>query len=119
MKVMTRSEAEAKRQKAVEFLRRIGNDELADEFDNMDAERYAEHKGAEVIENPNNSRSKSMPNSKSKAELESELDEANDYIEELESKLDQIAGIATDEEEDQGEGDSDDSGDDGEDGDLD
>jgi hypothetical protein len=109
MKVMTRSEAEAKRQKAVEFLRRIGNDGLADEFDNMDAEGY-----------PNNSRSKSMPSSKSKAELESELDEANDYIEELESKLDQIAGIATDEEEDQGEDDdSDDSGDDGEDGDLD
>lgn len=119
MKVMTRSEAEAKRQKAVEFLRRIGNDELADEFDNMDAEGYAEHKGTELIENPNNSRSKSMPNSKSKAELESELDEANDYIEELESKLDQIAGIATDEEEDQAEGDIDDSGDDGEDGDLD
>lgn len=121
MKLMTRSEAEAKRQKAVEFLRRIGNDELADEFDNMDDEGYAEHKGAELIENPNNTRSKSMPNSKSKAELESELDEANDYIEELESKLDQIAGIATDEEEDQGEGeeDSDDSGDDGEDGDLD
>ena len=42
MKVMTRSEAEAKRQKAVEFLRRIGNDELADEFNNMDAEGYAE-----------------------------------------------------------------------------
>jgi hypothetical protein len=120
MKVMTRSEAEAKRQKAVEFLRRIGNDGLADEFDNMDAEGYAEHKRAELIENPNNSRSKSMPSSKSKAELESELDEANDYIEELESKLDQIAGIATDEEEDQGEDDdSDDSGDDGEDGDLD
>jgi hypothetical protein len=119
MNVMTRSEAEAKRQKAVEFLRRIGNGELADEFDNMDAEVYAEHKGAELIENPNNSRSKSMPNSKSKAELESELDEANDYIEELESKLDQIAGIATDEEEDQGEGDSDDSGYDGEDADLD
>ena len=109
MKVMTRSEAEAKRQKAVEFLRRIGNDELADEFDNMDAEGYADHKGAEVIENSNNTGRKSMPNSKTKAELESELDEANDYIEELESKLDQIAGIATDEEEDD---DSDDSGDD-------
>ena len=77
------------------------------------------YKGAELTENPNNTRSKSMPNSKSKAELESELDEANDYIEELESKLDQIAGIVTDEEEDQGEGDSDDSCDDGEDQDQD
>ena len=37
--------------------------------------------------------------SKSKNELQTELDEAKDYIEELEGKLDDIAGIATDEDE--------------------
>ena len=46
---------------------------------------------------------------KSKNELQTELDEAKDYIEELEGKLDDIAGIATDEdEEDEGEEDAND-----------
>lgn len=44
-----------------------------------------------------------MPRSKSKAELQEELDSANDYIESLESKLDDIAGIATDEDDDEDE----------------
>lgn len=35
--------------------------------------------------------------------LKAELDEANDYIAELEEKLEEIVGIATDEDEDQGE----------------
>jgi hypothetical protein len=46
-------------------------------------------------------------NSRTKDQLQSELDEANEYIEELGSKLDNIAGIATDE----GDDDEDDSGD--------
>lgn len=98
---MTEGEAETKRQKAVEFLHRIGNDELAEKFEAMDAREYAMHKGAELVGNPSSKRrSISMPNGKTKADLESELDDANDYIEELETKLDQIAGIATDEDED-------------------
>jgi hypothetical protein len=52
VKALTRSEAESKRQKAVEFLRRIGRDDDADLFEAMDAAEYAEHKGAELIENP-------------------------------------------------------------------
>jgi hypothetical protein len=35
MKFMTPGEAETKRQKAVEFLHRIGNDDLAEEFEDM------------------------------------------------------------------------------------
>ena len=38
-----------------------------------------------------------MARRKTLAELKSELDSANDYIESLEEKLDDIAGIATDE----------------------
>jgi hypothetical protein len=106
MSLLTLSEAETKRRKAVEFLRRIGNDELADQFDAMDAREYAEHKGAEIIENPGKGEgNRAMAQGRTKADLQSELDEANDYIEELEAKLDDIAGIAADgdEEEDDDE----------------
>ena len=48
MKFLTRGEAETKRQKAVEFLHRIGNDELAEEFEAMDADEYAKHQGPSV-----------------------------------------------------------------------
>ncbi len=48
---------------------------------------------------------------KSKPEPEAELAEANDYIEELEAKLDDIAGIAADEDEEgEDETDADDEG---------
>src|SRR5262249_48441886 len=113
MKFMTEGEAETKRQRAIEFLRRIGQDDDADRFEAMDAAGYAEHKGAELLENPHVKRRKGMPRGKSKAELEAELDEAQDYIEQLEGKLDDIAGIAADEDaeeedEDPGPDDSDD-----------
>jgi hypothetical protein len=118
MKFMTPGEAETKRQKAVEFLHRIGNDDLAEEFDAMSPADYAEHKGAQLMENP--ARKGNMPRTKSKAELEQELDDANDYIEELESKLNDIVGIASDEETDEDEDSADetdesDEGDDAED----
>jgi len=104
---LTPSEAETKRLKAVDFLRRIGNDDLADEFEGMNAAEYAERKGAELVENPTR-RSRVMPRLKTKAEVQADLDEANDYIEELEAKLDDIAGIAAEEEEDETDSDSDD-----------
>lgn len=96
---MTSSEAETKRQKAVDFLRRIGNDDDADRFESMDAAEYAEHRGATFRENPTR-RDRSMPRIKSRDQLKAELDEANEYIEELETKLDSIAGIASGEEDD-------------------
>jgi hypothetical protein len=107
MKFMTPGEAETKRQKAVEFLHRIGNDDLAEEFEDMSSADYAEHKGAQLMENP--ARKGSMPKTKSKAELESELGEANEYIEELEGKLNDIVGIAADDEDEEADEDEDDS----------
>src|SRR5207244_2883111 len=77
-------------------LRRIGDDDAADRFEDMTAAEYAEHKGAELLDNPHR-RTVMARVSKSKADLQTELEEANDYIEELESKLDHIAGIAADE----------------------
>jgi len=41
-----------------------------------------------------------MASTKTKEQLPAELDEASDYIEELEGKLDSIAGIAADEDDD-------------------
>src|SRR5438270_11207003 len=93
MKYMSPGEAETKRQKAVEFLHRIGNDDLANEFDAMDAREYAEHKGAALIENPKR-RSSMARRTKTRTDLQAELEEANDYIEQLEGKLDDIAGLA-------------------------
>jgi hypothetical protein len=52
MKFLTRSEAETKRQKTVDFLRRIGNDDDADRFESMDAVEYAEHNGADFSRIP-------------------------------------------------------------------
>lgn len=95
---MSPGEAETKRQKAVEFLRRIGKDDDADRFEAMDAGEYAEHKDAELLENPTR-RHAAMKRPKSRTDLEAELENANDYIEELETKLDSIAGIATGDEE--------------------
>jgi len=42
-----------------------------------------------------------MARNKSKIALQAELDEANDYIESLEGKLDDIVGIAAGEDEDE------------------
>jgi hypothetical protein len=103
-KFITIGDAETKRHKAVDFLRRIGQDDNADKFDDMTPEEYAEHKGLELIENPQlnrQDRRKHMARGKSKVELEAELDESNSYIEELEGKLDDIAGIAADEDEEE------------------
>ena len=91
---MTPDAAETKRQKAVEFLRRIGQDDDADRFEAMDAVEYAEHKGAELRENPTR-RHGTMKRPKSRTDLQAALENANEYIEELETKLDSIAGIAS------------------------
>jgi hypothetical protein len=100
---MTLDEAEAKRQQAVEFLRRIGREDEAEEFEAMDATEYAEHRGAELVENPPRRNRIMRRRNKSNSELQAELDNAQEYIEELESKLDNIAGIATgDEDEEEG-----------------
>jgi hypothetical protein len=44
---MTEGEAETKRQRAIEFLERIGGD--ADKFRDMDAAEYAAYKDAELL----------------------------------------------------------------------
>jgi hypothetical protein len=98
VKFLTRGEAETKRKKAVDFLQRIGQDEDADRFESMDAAEYAEHKGAELLDNPTRRRT-NMKRPKSRSELQAELENANEYIGELEGKLDGIVAIASGEDE--------------------
>ena len=81
MKYLSLGEAETKRQKAIESLHRIGEDDHAEKFVEMTPEEYAEHKGAEIIDNPGNSarrRNYTMAN-KTKDQLQGEVD-ASDYI---------------------------------------
>jgi hypothetical protein len=115
---MSEAEAETKRQKAIEFLERIGGD--AEKFRDMDAEEYAASKGAELLSNPLRKRTKVT-----KTELLETLDELSDGLgealdpeltrEELVAKVKDLADIAT------GDSDEDDDaeGDDGEDDDQD
>jgi predicted RNase H-like nuclease (RuvC/YqgF family) len=119
MKFMTPSEAETKRQQAVAFLHRIGNDDLAEEFEAMDARDYAEHKGAALIENPKgrNTRMarKTIDDYKDEnAELKDQVSELDDENQALREKLEDIVGIVNgDEEQEDGEdGEDDDDGED-------
>ena len=77
-----------------------------DRFSDMSIEDYAAEKGAELLENPQ--RRNCMAGSKSKQDLRDDLDDANDYIEQLEAKLDDIIGIAGDDDSDDTDDDSDD-----------
>ena len=54
MKFLSPGGAETKRQQAIEFLHRIGKDDEAEQFEAMSPQEYAEHKGAELLENPTN-----------------------------------------------------------------
>ena len=118
MKCLTRSEAETKREQAIEFLKRIGNDESAERFEAMTLEEYAEHKGAELLQNPMRIRRKDMARETgpTKAELSDVLDEISDLAEEaldpeltreeLVAKVKELADVASgDVEVDEGEDD--------------
>jgi hypothetical protein len=108
MKFFTPEEAEVKRQQAVGFLHRIGNDDLAEEFEAMDARDYAEHKGAQLIENPKRRKrtmARQTTSGPTKADLTETLDSIADLAEEaldpsltreeLVDKVKELAGLAS------------------------
>ena len=73
-KSVTREQAERKRQQAVTLMERIGDTDRADEFGDMSVEEYAEHRGLDLVNNPNRKeRNQSMA---TKAELQEQLDTA-------------------------------------------
>ena len=82
-KLIMRSEAETKRRKAVEFLRRIGKPEDAVRFDAMSPEDYAAHRHAELMANPfRRYRIMAQETGPTKAELVERIDDIEDLLEE-------------------------------------
>jgi hypothetical protein len=82
-KAMTRSAAETKRRKAVEFFRRIGKDEDAERFEAMTPEDYAAHKHAELMANPyRRYRIMTQETGPTKVELTERIDDIEDLLEE-------------------------------------
>lgn len=98
--------------KAVRFLRDVvGDPDRAEEFESMSPQDYAEHKGVEIVANPNLvERKVNRMTRKSRADLEAELKDLQGYVEELEDKIDTIADVVAegDEEEDEEEEEGDD-----------
>ena len=80
-KEVTRKQAERKKAQAAEFMGRIGEPDLAEEFDNMSVDEYAEHKGLR-ISNPNRKRRTKMANGTTvtKADLQDQIDQAIDIL---------------------------------------
>jgi hypothetical protein len=128
-KLMTTSEAETKRQQAIEFLRRIGNHDDAERFEAMDARDYAEHKGAQISEKTNRRKgTMPQPTGPTKSDLTDTLSQIADLAEEaldpeltreeLVSKVKELSDLATGESDEEDE-DEDDSSSDSDDDDLD
>jgi len=87
-KLMTRSEAETKRRRAVEMLKRFGRDEEAERFEGMTAEEYAQGKGAEIISNPN--RKERIMAKRKAARKPAELEELEERVAELETEVEDL-----------------------------
>ncbi|HXP87709.1 MAG TPA: hypothetical protein VN841_23455 [Bryobacteraceae bacterium] len=81
-KEITREQAERKKAQAVAFLERIGEPDRAEEFEDMDVEEYAEHKGVRLANPRTFKRRNTMPKSTgpSKTELEGRIDSAIDLL---------------------------------------
>ena len=102
-KAKTLEQLEQMRQKAVRFLRDVvGDDDKAEEFNEMTPEEYAEHKGVEIAANPKRRR---MPTSSrpTRAELEERIEDLEQENAELNDKLDSIVDIAGSSDEEDGD----------------
>ena len=92
-KILTPQQAETAKQRAAAFLRNVlDDDDRADEVDRQCLGEWMEQTGR-TIRNPTQG---VTAMAKSKADLEQELSDANEYIEELEAKLDRVASAIDD-----------------------
>jgi uncharacterized protein (DUF3084 family) len=115
-KLKTLSEAETARRRAITGLHNLGRDEDADRIEGLSAREYAQEKGIEIVENPR--RRNRMPRqTKTRAELEADIDalqaendDLQESVDDLQGQLDDISDILNPED----EGDDSDDGDDGE-----
>ena len=102
-KLKTLSEAETTRRRAVTGLHNLGMDDDADRIDGLSTREYASEKGFEIVENPTRRNGFMARQSKSRAELEAELEELQTENEELQGQLDDISDILGSDEENENE----------------
>ncbi len=76
-KQVTREQAERKRQQAVSLMDRIGDTDRANEFADMSVEEYADHRGLQIVANPDRKETKRNDMATgTKAELQEQIDDA-------------------------------------------
>jgi len=102
-KLKTLSEAEATRRRAITGLHNLGMDDDADRIDGLSTREYATEKGIEIVENPTRRNRRMARPSKSRAELEAEVEELQAENEELQGQLDDISDILGSDEENENE----------------
>jgi len=80
-KSVTREQAERKKTQAAAFMERIGEDDRADEFDDMSVDEYAERRGLQIANPTRKARKTTMAASgPSKAELQETIDDAIEVL---------------------------------------
>lgn len=96
---LTREQVETRQQKAVQFTEQVRDDpERAGEIADMSVEEYAEQRGFKLI-NPTKRSVTLMP--KSRSELIQENRDLKEQVADLEDRLDQIADLVGEEEEEE------------------
>jgi vacuolar-type H+-ATPase subunit I/STV1 len=99
MKSLTREQLEKRKEKAVRFARDVReDDELADQIENESLQEYAEHRHITLL-NPTR-RMKPMP-VPTRRELMERIEELEGENEDLQTRLDEIADLAAEEEEEE------------------
>ena len=97
MKSLTREQLEKRKERAVRFARDVReDDELADQIENESLQEYAEHRHIRLL-NPTR-KEKNMP-VPTRRELTERIEELETENEELQSRLDEIADLVAEEEE--------------------
>jgi hypothetical protein len=108
VKALTRAQLESRKEKAVRFTRDVlGDPDRAEEIADENLEDYAARRKIQLT-NPSKRRNAIMARTKSKAELEAEIDDLKDENAELQDQLDTIADIvapADEDDDDNGYGD--------------
>ena len=97
VKILTRDQLQSRKERAVRFVNNVLEDpDRADEIEEESLEDYAERRNI-TLSNPGRNKS-IMAISKTKTQLQSELDSLQEENEELQTRLDQILNIAAPEE---------------------
>jgi hypothetical protein len=93
VKQLTAEQVQAKKDKAVQFLRDVvGDNDRADDFEDMDLEEYADRKHIQIV-NPGRSGIMANGDPRTKQDLLDEIDDLQQENEDLRSQLAAVADI--------------------------